>query len=164
MFNQEELQALSIGMQLAIKCTDPCLAEAAESVLKKVRAQLPASLSADLEQPPLAMHFPLYPKAVREQMEIMRRAIKSQHKLMINYVDEKGNSSQRIVRPLELSFWGKYWTLGSWCELRQDFRNFRPDRMVNVHRSQYKFLIEPSKTLEDYYRRMQENDDMHKNK
>ncbi len=36
----------------------------------------------------------------------------------------------REVEPLCLAFWGGVWTLGAWCRLRNDFRNFRPDRIA----------------------------------
>ncbi len=36
------------------------------------------------------------------------------------------------MRPLGAFFWGKNWTLAAWCELRQDYRSFRPDRMEDV--------------------------------
>jgi predicted DNA-binding transcriptional regulator YafY len=31
-----------------------------------------------------------------------------------------------------LAFWGQVWTLGAWCRMRQDFRNFRLDRMAGL--------------------------------
>ena len=31
-----------------------------------------------------------------------------------------------------LAFWGGAWTLGTWCRLRADFRNFRPDRIDTI--------------------------------
>lgn len=37
-----------------------------------------------------------------------------------------------MIRPLILYFWGKTWTLGAWCELREGFRSFRVDRMNTV--------------------------------
>ena len=42
------------------------------------------------------------------------------------------SASSRTVWPLGLVFWGPTWTLGAWCELRQDFRTFRLDRMQNL--------------------------------
>ena len=37
--------------------------------------------------------------------------------------------SARAIRPLGIFFWGATATLGAWCELREDFRNFRIDRI-----------------------------------
>ena len=46
------------------------------------------------------------------------------------------------------------WTLGAWCELRRDFRNFRLDRVANVAIGN-RFPDEPGKRLEDFLRAMQ---------
>lgn len=37
--------------------------------------------------------------------------------------------ARRLAETLCLAFWGGVWTLGAWCRLRNDFRNFRPDRI-----------------------------------
>jgi predicted DNA-binding transcriptional regulator YafY len=59
------------------------------------------------------------------------------------------------VRPLGLYFWGDAWTLAAWCELRQDFRNFRLDRIAAVELAAGRFPDEPGKRLEDFLRKMQ---------
>ncbi len=50
--------------------------------------------------------------------------------LRLDYRDESARTSAREVEPLCLAFWGGAWTLGAWCRLRRDFRNFRPDRIA----------------------------------
>ena len=49
-------------------------------------------------------------------------------------------------------FWGKVWTLVSWCELRDDFRMFRVDRISEID-AQGPFRPEPGKSLIDFYAR-----------
>lgn len=152
MFSKGELEALYIGMQMTIQCTDKHLAEAALNVLEKVEQQLPTQLSKEFKRSALNMHFPIHSPEIMGHMEIMRKAIHTQNKLSLEYAKETGQHSKRIVRPLELSFWGKSWTLTAWCELRNDFRNFRPDRVLTIKRSQHKFVEEDGKSLEDYHR------------
>ena len=41
-------------------------------------------------------------------------------------------SSQRAIRPLCQLFWGRVWTVLSWCELRDDYRSFRVDRIQDI--------------------------------
>ena len=72
-------------------------------------------------------------------------------KLALTYRDADDNPSQRIVRPLGLTFWGKVWTLIAWCELRDDFRMFRIDRIEEVSDAG-PFRPEPSKTLPAFFR------------
>ena len=44
------------------------------------------------------------------------------------------------------------WSLGAWCELRRDFRNFRVDRMTDLTILDDKFKPEPGRTLRDFFR------------
>lgn len=156
MFTREELEALYIGMRMTMQCTDTRLAEAALSVLDKVDTQLPEGLRSELANNSLAMHFPIHNKEVMQTMEIMRNAIRKRRKLALEYLDEQGHSSQRTVRPLELAFWGKSWTLAGWCELREDFRHFRPDRVTAIQTLQDLFRPDESgKSLQDLYRQIE---------
>lgn len=62
----------------------------------------------------------------------IRKAIHSETKLALTYVDRKGTESRRIIWPLELGFAGAGETIGAWCESRRDFRHFRLDRIVTL--------------------------------
>jgi predicted DNA-binding transcriptional regulator YafY len=72
----------------------------------------------------------------------------------LNYRDLSEKTSNRIVRPLGCFFWGKVWTLGAWCESRQDFRSFRLDRMQKITVSDITFSLEAGKGLADYLGRV----------
>jgi predicted DNA-binding transcriptional regulator YafY len=82
----------------------------------------------------------------------MREAINGRHVLRFEYVRQDGEASARDVRPLALYFWGHVWTLAVWCELRDDFPNFRVDRISNPPILDRTFMEEPGKTLEDFIR------------
>jgi predicted DNA-binding transcriptional regulator YafY len=58
-----------------------------------------------------------------------------------------------VCWPLGLAFYGPIWILAAWCELRQDFRAFRLDRMQALVLSEDKFRPERGKTLNDYLAR-----------
>ena len=57
------------------------------------------------------------------------------------------------MRPLGLAFYGPAWLLASWCELRQDFRSFRLDRMSHLEVLPDSFRPEPGKTIQDFLKR-----------
>ncbi|MDR0478290.1 MAG: WYL domain-containing protein [Burkholderiaceae bacterium] len=42
-------------------------------------------------------------------------------------------------------YWGDSWTLGTWCELRADFRGFRMDRIAALHPLDAHFRNEPGR-------------------
>jgi predicted DNA-binding transcriptional regulator YafY len=56
-----------------------------------------------------------------------------------------------VVRPLGLWFWGKVWTLVAWCELRDDFRMFRLDRIREAVPGE-RFREETGRTMRDFFR------------
>jgi predicted DNA-binding transcriptional regulator YafY len=51
---------------------------------------------------------------------------------------------------LALYFWGGAWTLAAWCELRNDFRVFRIDRMQEVDVLGREFVQKKGQRLEDF--------------
>jgi predicted DNA-binding transcriptional regulator YafY len=81
----------------------------------------------------------------------VREAINRRSRVFLDYRDVDDQASERIVWPLTLAYWGKTWTLGAWCELRQAFRNFRIDRLANVNVLNSAFPDEPGKRLTDYF-------------
>ena len=68
---------------------------------------------------------------------------------VLQYVGPTGDGTERTVRPLGVFFWGRTWTLAAWCELRNDFRNFRLDRANELVTLEQTFDEEPGKTLRD---------------
>ena len=63
------------------------------------------------------------------------------------------NPSERTVRPLSLAYFGPVWVLAAWCELRDDFRTFRLDRMEGFALTTERFRTEAGKTLHDFLKR-----------
>ena len=55
-------------------------------------------------------------------LPLLRSAIRGKEWLTITYIDVSGAESHRDIRPLQLEFWGRVWTLAAWCEARADFR------------------------------------------
>ncbi len=155
MFTEEELEALVIGMRLTQQCTDKHLREAATTLLAKVEHSLPKRLVDVLNSSKLDVPVSLLDKNVENAITLLRRSISRKQRVEFAYRDEQGRSSERRVRPLELSFWGKVWTLTAWCELRDDFRNFRLDRIDALELTGQYFLEESGKSLEAYYQVLQ---------
>lgn len=79
----------------------------------------------------------LYPAGRRQNTEsdensvlpTVRAALRENQRLRLDYTDGEGHTSQRIVWPLALGYFDETPVLAAWCELRQDFRHFRTDRM-----------------------------------
>ena len=152
MFTTDEAKALVACVRLAQPRLDAGLAKAAEDALSKVLAVLPGSARAAAES--LAVYAPVYEvdARLRRQLEALRVATETRRKVRLHYRDLKDATSERVVRPLGSFYWGAVWTLAAWCETRQDFRNFRVDRIEQLLPLDDTFRDEPGRTLADLFR------------
>jgi len=150
MFTKEEITALTLGARIVNSWADPQLAKAADQALNKIKVVLPDNLKSSLSETSLFAPFVQVSPEVTAAMATLRIATEERRKIHFSYTREDGENSSRIVWPLGLFFWGGVWTLGAWCELRQDFRNFRLDRIANLTKANDNFSAGQDKTLEAY--------------
>jgi len=132
MFSADEIEALVLGSRWVADRADDPLAAAARNALAKIAAVLPAGLRDDLDASSLLVG-PGEPIA-RDGIDlaVIRKAIRAERKLGIDYKDGKGAASRRIVWPFALGFFERVRILVAWCEGRQGFRHFRTDRIVGL--------------------------------
>ena len=149
MFTDEELQALHLGASIVRTWADAGLASAAEQVLAKVDAVLPATSRPKLTYGAMIVPGGHVPTVISDHMSVLRRAINSRRKVLLNYPRPFSECSDRIVRPLILAYWGGSWTLGAWCEKVIDFRTFRVDGISGLAVSGA-FDDEPNRGLAAY--------------
>jgi len=132
MFRMEEIEAIAVGARLVARTGDLGLQDAAESVLSKVTVVLPDGLRAQLTSLPIFVSESGAPVPERVDLAAVRQAIRDEHKLHISYVDEGGARSERTIWPIAVAYYVQATLLGAWCELRQDYRHFRADRIVSL--------------------------------
>jgi predicted DNA-binding transcriptional regulator YafY len=148
MFDREEIQALVLGARIVAQFGDPALARASESILSKVAGVLPPELE------PLLADTRLFVPNTRSRarsaagLAVAREALVAQRRIRLTYANERGEETERTIRPPGVFFWGKTWTLAAWCELRVGFRNFRLDR-ISAATIGERFEEEPGRTLRD---------------
>lgn len=133
MLSEDETEAVLLGLRYVDQRGDEILTKAAEGALAKIASVLPPEVQTALAIPfvmpgPPGRGFP--PNEV--SLVRLRAAIRSQNRLAIVYGDEKGQRSDRVVWPIVLGFMDSARVLGAWCELRQDFRTFRTDRILSA--------------------------------
>lgn len=131
MFTAEELQALRLGAGIVQGWADDALAAAATTALGRIEAVLPQALRVESNRQFLfAPAFAITPET-KGWMRELRTAMTNRNKVHLAYrKPEADECVARTVEPLGLYFWGRTWTLGAWCELRQGFRTFRLDRIT----------------------------------
>jgi len=152
MFTPDEVDAVVVGLRMAQAFGGKRLRDASVTALDKVILALPKHRRAEVERSHIyapAVHA--HPE-VDPLRELLNSAIDDHAVLRLSYADDSGKETERLIRPLALHFWGSVWTLASWCQLRQDFRNFRLDRITGCTLSGDSFADEPGRTLNDFLR------------
>ena len=127
------------------------MAAAAEEALVKIRAVLPEEEQQKAQTVRVhALQMPELDPETRARLDRVERMIEDRTRIDIRYEDTEGGATNRVIRPLGLWFWGKVWTLVAWCELRDDFRMFRVDR-IRIEDELDRFRDEYGKRLADFY-------------
>ena len=133
MFDEDEIEALIFGLRAVTVQGDANMTAAARRLLAKIHDVLPPQGSVRLATQAL---YPAGSKAGNpysadelQALAQIRRALRRQHKLHFHYTDAHNRDSQRTVWPLALGYFEDARLLAAWCELRQDFRHFRCDRI-----------------------------------
>jgi len=131
MLTPDEIEAAVLGAQWVTGHGDPALARAAQDLIAKIEAAVPEKL-----RPYLAEPASLVSPAIRGRpadgldLGLLRLQIRQGRKLAFAYTDANGRASRRVVWPVTLGFMETVRIVAAWCELRQDFRHFRADRIA----------------------------------
>ena len=125
-FDEEEIEALRVGLLMLSRTGDSSLQRAAERVSKKIEAlRNPADWlqvspgGAPLDDPDLSC----------VSKASLRSAIRNETKLKLTYRDEDEVQTIRSIRPIALLYHLNCTMLIGWCELRGALRHFRTDRI-----------------------------------
>ena len=132
MFTTEEIEAIVVGARLVARTGDPSLQDAAERVLSKVTIVLPEALRTQLAAAPFFVSSSGAPVPESVDLATVRQAIRDERKLHIRYTDENGICTQRTIWPIAVAYYVQATLIGAWCELRQDYRHFRADRISEL--------------------------------
>jgi predicted DNA-binding transcriptional regulator YafY len=132
MFDEEEAEALVLGLGLVIERGDDELVVAAEKALGRILDVMPPALRDRAEAGGL-MAGPVFDEDWPNiDVALLREAIRTETTLVIDYGDAAGQRSTRTIWPVTLAYFARSEVLVAWCELRADYRSFRADRILSV--------------------------------
>lgn len=132
MFDEDELEALVLGIRWVARQSDTALTQAATNALAKIAAASPKDLRDTLADTGLWVP-PLHEAPdTGARLKAVREAIRREHKLKIAYVAETGVPTERAIWPIAMAFYERRQTVAAWCELRSAFRHFRTDRITAI--------------------------------
>lgn len=132
MFSEDEIEAMVLGSRWVADRADDRLALAARNALAKIATVLPEDLRAGLDATNLLVGPGSFLSGDGIDLAVIRQAIRSERKLRLQYRDGAGAESERIVWPFALSYFDRVRVLLTWCELRENFRHFRTDRIADL--------------------------------
>ncbi|MBP2233780.1 putative DNA-binding transcriptional regulator YafY [Sinorhizobium kostiense] len=153
-FTFEQLEALAFGVRAVQMLGDRRLAQAAREAMEKIGQGLPQEHAEKLRAAPLrAFRSALQPDPPA-WLGVIREAVAAHRKLRITYESLAEQMSERTIWPLGLSIFGHHWLLTAWCELRQDFRDFRVDRIVSLKTERQRYEPTPERSFDAYLTRL----------
>ena len=138
MLTPDELEAAVLGAQWVADRGDAVLAGAARDLISKIAAVVPERLRPFITEPSIGAPPSQAAAVDRLDLVLTRSWIRSGRKIRIRYRDEQSRETERTIWPTIIGYAETVRLLAAWCELRQDFRHFRTDRIVAAE-----FLEEP---------------------
>ena len=153
-FENDELEALVLGLRNVAVIGDPALAKAADSALAKLTARVPPRQAHRLQHAILDARRFFRPDPPRINVAALRAATWEEETVRFTYVDAKGAETTREVDPLGIVYMQDTNMLMAWCHLRGDFRAFRLDRMDDLERTGRSFRPRRVPMLRDYTARL----------
>jgi predicted DNA-binding transcriptional regulator YafY len=130
MFTEEEVEAVQLGLRYVDQRGDKVLRSASRSALAKLDTVLSKAARA-VREAPISLPGPdgrlPHPS---HGLSDLRAAIKRQRKVVIAYGDTEGRATERTIWPFAIAFLEDARIVAAWCELRNDFRMFRLDRIA----------------------------------
>jgi predicted DNA-binding transcriptional regulator YafY len=157
MFDREEVEALLLGARMVSAWGDSDMAIHANQAIQKILAILPDHLRhSDETLPLLVPNLEEVQKYYTAHSQPMREAIRLHRCVTIDYTRADEERSSRTIEPLGMIFWGKVWTLVAWCQLRNDYRTFRLDRIRSTLMTDDSFVSHDKKSLNHFLQIMKE--------
>ena len=156
MFSEDEIEALVLGSRWVARAAEPRLAAAGADAMAKIAAVLPDDMRQEVDSATLLVG-PRRRGEDKADLSAIRKAIRSEHILEINYSDERGAVSIRRVWPSPWLFRACR-VARSPGELRNDFRHFRTDRIIDMAQQEVRYprrravLLKEWRELDEYTR------------
>ncbi len=163
MFSQEEAGAMLLAGKLVEQMTDRSIRDAFESALTKIKSVLNDPGREHLES--LYSHIEVRPGTVEAEQEFPNRFLTDLQKAVVEkravdmeymarYRDEL---TERVVEPIGLYYYGSAWHLIAWCRVRNDYRDFRVDRICRLTPTESTFLDHNHLSLQEYVQTVMRN-------
>ncbi|MCP4139799.1 MAG: YafY family transcriptional regulator [Chloroflexi bacterium] len=135
-FTPKEASALFLGTQMLIRQADGLLISNAKRALEKIQVSLPPETLQTVKQLSEIIDF-ITPQATFNlddaRLVTLQQAILERHTIHLVYHGyNKDEETERIVEPYRLFYSNGNWYFNGFCRLRQEMREFRLDRAIEL--------------------------------
>lgn len=167
MFNQDEATALLTASKLVQSKTDAGISQHYTSALDKIKAILRHAEKDHIEEIDEHIAVMTHPAIVYQpqsdlHLQSILKAIGSSSVLEMNYASiEKNETTKRKVEPVGIYYMGSHWYLIAFCQLRDDYRNFRTDKIQQLRITEEPFS-KPHPPLQSFMQQMSAEREVHK--
>lgn len=154
MLTENEANALILAEQLVLKNKDASFVSDYSEAIQKIKAVLNTNLKdkANLLADRTRFAQNVNNKRSSNNLSVLQFALTNFFLTKIDYANEAGKSSKRMIEPFALLSTQENWLLVAWCHLRKDFRYFRLDRIKNLEVLAEKFKAHKM-TLQEFFER-----------
>jgi predicted DNA-binding transcriptional regulator YafY len=154
-FTTEEATALITANLLMDRFADKSLMSPMGSALAKIRAVLPPDHQDHITRLESRMSLPTSPRPTKSaSLFAIQKALAERTVLRISYRGAgKAESMPRQIEPMGLTYYGDRWHLIAWCRSRQDYRDFRTDRIQELAILSERFEARSSFSLDEFLAR-----------
>jgi len=152
MFSESQANALILAEQLVLKNKDASFIKDYTEAVDKIKAVLRQAEKdkANLLAERTRFDQNLNRERNSDNISQIQQALTNFQPIAIDYTNEQGSSTRRIIEPFALLSTNENWLLVAWCRLRETFRYFRLDRIKKLEILSDTF--EPHKmTLQEYF-------------
>jgi predicted DNA-binding transcriptional regulator YafY len=142
MFSSEETFAVALGLQALQHLGLQELTPAAQTVHAKLQRVLPQTIREQIQTLEQSLQMEVAPWMVSTNVTILKtllQAARANQVVQFAYINPKKADSIRRVQISHVLHWNERWYALGWCELREDTRVFRLDRIKDLLLLEMKF-------------------------
>ncbi|MBW7676664.1 helix-turn-helix transcriptional regulator [Chryseobacterium chendengshani] len=155
MFTKEEVLSFITAEKLMQKFSHQSLGKHYQTAMEKVRSVLKYSdrnLIQNIEkQIDIYNYYPKTEDTIKDIIPTILESIAEKRQLTLEYGTADSKISERTVEVVGVFFEFNFWYIMAFCTLRNDFRQFRVDRILKIIKTQNPFLQEYGQ-INDYRR------------
>lgn len=166
MFTKEEASALLMGGKLVEKMADEAITKEFFSALYKIKSILKTNDKEHLEllEENIMVHKWFLAENESNKFIIpIQESVANKNVIEIEYYTfYRDEVSNREVDPIGIVHYAGTWHLIAYCRMREDYRDFRIDRIRKIKKTNKNFRLRNRKSLKEYISQQYKNKELQK--